>query len=406
MEFSGGTAGFNRAVREHAMSTGRAGGPKTHDTNVAISAAAFGYGPAAKALAVAGKLVQSGCSCRFVGEGVAFELASRSSDFVECIEAGPSTSLGRSVLSGSDAVVVSMDPGFCRESLDLDRELFVIDSLFWMWDAPPKEFLAARKYYVQNFPGVPERLSQVNPMPTLVGPIIGGEPRGDGLESRPIIFNLGGFESPFARVDNQNPYLDFLGETLFRESWLKELAAPILCLGGRASLKYLHSRFPRHQVSFRSAPFDEARILIQNAGRVYTSPGLTTVLTTFMRQVPTFFLPPQNYSQWLNLLVLRAHGLAPASFHWGDLLDETSVREGMPESESLPMINAIVRNLATQPDARACFARAMHESTMVDAPALARDQQAFFRALGPEGAATIAEDILSILNVEKSLSVE
>ena len=127
-----------------------------------------------------------------------------------------------------------------------------------------------------------------------------------------------------------------------------------------------------------------------------TAPGLTTTLECFQLGVPTFFLPPENYSQWWSLHLLRAHELAPGSFHWQDRLRESPIVERMPEATRGPKLRAVVERVIGEASAHVAYVDHLDAIPSADRSALAARQRAFFESLGPDGTETIARELTEL----------
>jgi hypothetical protein len=360
-----------------------------------------GYGPAAKLLAVAERLRSAGVRPVFLGTGTAHELASRSSDLGDAVEAAPSDSRARKVMRSASAVLSVMDPDYARLAMELSRPLHVADSLSWMRHPVPAEFLAARRYWVQNFSGVREHLRGISPKPTVVGPIVSAvEPVSPKERSR-LVVNFGGYETPYASSTDDSGYAEFVVQGLIESGLPSAFSSDAILMAGARCAEGLQTRFGGGPLRFVSLRHDEAEDLGATAAVVLTAPGLTSTLQCFRSGTPTFFLPPQNYSQWWILTKLRAAGLAPCAFHWADHLPDGEVAEGMTLAERVPVVRRAIRGLTRDEGARRSFRDAL--GCIADWPGedLARAQMAYFESLGSDGAATIASALIGEANGEK-----
>ncbi len=358
----------------------------------------FGYGPAAKLLHIAGLLRETDVRLVFVGTGIAHELAARSDLFQEVVNAQPTEASVRDLIAGSAGLLSLMDRTFAPLAVDAGVPLFVVDSLLWMRESVPEVFRQARRYWAQEFVGVRFRLAEVGPQAVLVGPIVGpivGPAFPIATEDcAGLIVNLGGGASPEGLLSDDPGYLDFLARAL-RQHVRRESAGVLLA--GRDCIHYLRSHFPDWRVDMRSASHGEAVELMQRADRVLSAPGLTATLECFHAGVPTFFLPPQNYSQWWILNRLRERGLAPGSFHWQDVLADGAVQEQAPEAERGQGVRTAIRAALQDVRAERLLGDGLAAITRVDAEDLVRRQSAFYRSLGPEGAQQIAAELVQTL---------
>jgi hypothetical protein len=341
---------------------------------LACCAQPFGYGPAAKLVAIAEELRRRGFRLVFVGDGVAHELAARSPAFDEVVRGRPSVDAVRSAVATSAGVLSVMDREFATLATELRRPLFLVDSLAWLRDSVPEPFRGAARYWVQRFPDgtIPDGALEV-------GPVVA---ECDGSRTGPgsgLVANLGGGESP----DGDDPtYAEFVVRGL------EDSGVTGTVLAGSRWTAWLRERFPNAGLTFESVSHEEAVRRFAAAGRVLTAPGLTASLECFRLGVPTTFLPPQNYSQWRILRTFRRHGLAPTAFHWEDEPHAGPSPDEMPETERTPRVREIVRTAT--PAAAARF----RDSVKVPSDtAVSVKQQAFFAGLGPNGVQTIVDDL-------------
>ena len=155
-------------------------------------------------------------------------------------------------------------------------------------------------------------------------------------------------------------------------------------LGGRDAIDSLRRAGLGADVALVTAAPDEARERMAGAAIVLTSPGLTATLECFADGTPTWFLPPQNYSQWCILRRLAAAGLAGGALHWEELPGAPRLPERMPREEYEPLVREAVLRFARDPAAGGALATRL--SAVGEAPReRAEAQRAFFDALGPGG---------------------
>ena len=281
---------------------------------IACCAYPFGYGPASKLIVLARALRDRGWELVFLGTGIAYELAARSDVFAQVIEAEPAEPETRGWLDAATALLSVMDRNFAAVACASGRPYCVVDSLLWMRDRVPDVFLSARRYWVQDFPGVRIRLSEIQPTPTVVGPIGPTMSRAKPGPNAGLVLNLGGMESPNGDAEDAMTYADFVVDGLLRSELLARFCGRGTVLGGRGIIDHLTRRHGRTGLQFASLSHDEGLGRLAGAAMVLTAPGLTATLECFQLAVPTFFLPPQYYSHWWSLHVLRRSGLAPPRF--------------------------------------------------------------------------------------------
>ena len=360
-----------------------------------ISAYPVGYGPAAKALVLAAQCRLVGLPSVFVGNGVAYELVSRSDGvFQDVVRARAHEPVARRLVRDSPAVVSVMDRDFAALAGELSRPLHVVDSLLWMRDRVPEAFRSAERYWAQDFIGVRDRLADVSPPHTVIGPIIDSPPTGTGSVSGKLVVSLGGFEAADDR-DRDRIYGELVLRALGESRLASAFARRITVLASEGNVRSLGHLAQDCGVELTSLSHVAALREFADASLVVAAPGLTTTLECFQLGLPTFFLPPRNYSQWSVLKALRVRGLAANALHWEDLADDCRLGERLPEADRNPGVAAAIDRLAVSPAARKALSRSLSSCVDSDLGAMARRQQEFFHSLGTNGAAVIAARLAS-----------
>jgi hypothetical protein len=349
-----------------------------------------GYGPAAKALVLAAQCRSIGLETIFAGQGVSYELVSRSSEvFEEVVHAGATEDRARLLVRDSAAVVSIMDRDFASLAAELSRPLHVVDSLLWMRDHVPEAFRPARRYWAQDFIGVGERIHGLVPRGTVVGPILNVRQSGSRAVSRRLVVNLGGLATA---DDTDRAYGELVLRAIGR-SRLTNAFEQITILASASTIEKLEPCASECDVELASLAHDAAVEEMATAALVLTAPGLTTALECFRIGRPTLFLPPQNYSQWTILKALRGHGLAPHALHWEDLSERHALPERIGEPERTARVRAAIGELAATPLAHEALSSGLSACLDNDLTVLANHQQSFFRSLGPNGAPVIAAEL-------------
>jgi hypothetical protein len=363
---------------------------------VACSAYPLGYGPAAKLVVLARALRARGWEPVFLGSGIARELAARSDVFAEVINADEDATAVRGRLRAAKVLLSVMDRSVAAVAREDGRPYCVVDSLLWMRDRVPEVFLAAHRYWVQDFPGVRARLPEIRPTPTVVGPIVPAMRPVEAADGAELVVNLGGMESPDGPPDHAIRYAEFVVDGLLLSRLPARLGGRAVVLGGRRIIEHLRRRHGEAALAFESVAHGESVARLARAAVVLTAPGLTTTLECFQLAVPTFFLPPENYSQWWSLHLLRAHELAPGSFHWQDRLPESPIVERMPEATRGPKLRAAIDRVIGDESARVAYADYLEAIPAADRARLAARQRAFFESLGPDGTETVARELTEL----------
>jgi hypothetical protein len=354
----------------------------------------FGYGPAAKLLVIATALRGRGIRLVFTGRGTALELVSRTRRlFDEIVPAEPVDRARDQRVRSAAGVLSLMDRELAQSALDATVPLYVVDSLLWMRDAIPPAFHGATRYWAQDFLGLRERVADDSPTPVVVGPVVDPKVRSRERGDERLLINLGGCESPDGPDPNAPRYAAFVVAG-FRDSTLsRRFARRTTLMAGARCADALRTMNQADDVELISVSHAGALERLARASLILTAPGLTMTLESFQSGAPTYFLPPQNYSQWCALRRLRTAGLAPHALHWEDLSGCVRLRDRMPESERTPLVRAAIARFTIDGEARRQLCQRMDEVGRADDLAVVEAQTRFFRSLGPNGALAIAEEI-------------
>jgi hypothetical protein len=359
----------------------------------------FGYGPAVKLLLIARRLRAAGVHTTFLGHGISHEMATNCTDaFDEVIHAHPTDPSVANHIAHAAGLFSMMDRDFSALAQVMGKPVYVADSLTWMRDQLPAPFISAKRYWVQNFLPAGSASRTTNADATIpVGPIV--EPRSPTPphQRRGLVINLGGCETPAGPEAENFAYADFIMRGILRSGAVETFESPITLLAGHHAIAHLKAAFPDSGINLRTATHDEALDLLGRATHVLTSPGLTTTLECFQFAVPTYFLPPQNYSQWRIQHHLRSIGLATHTFDWSVATTATPLLlDTVPESARTPLIRQAISEASTLPSAIEQFANSLHQWLATDQGPLATRQREFFDSLGPNGVDTIAEELIRI----------
>lgn len=371
--------------------------------SLACSAQSFGYGPAAKLILLGQSLRDCGFHLTFLGKGIAFELVSRSSIFHEVIDASPNDRRVSSFLKSCCGLLSVMDRDYATLALDLSRPLYIADSLAWMRKQFPAPFRMARRYWVQRFDAFGQHSTALPSNARVVGPIV--QSRATPLDRTPpkmrqghLIVNVGGGESPHGQLSEKTAYIDFVIRGIIESSLTLKSACfdGIKFVAGGRCIDYLRQNYSRTGIEFCSVSHRESQQLFSSAAWVLTSPGLTTSLECFQLGVPTFFLPPQNYSQWRILQTFRRHELAPTSFHWEDLDHDGPSPVDLSEGERTPQVSLIIEKCAKEQSAFQLFQKSLRDSLASPQDELSHNQQRYFASLGENGVEQIVKELVEM----------
>jgi hypothetical protein len=210
-----------------------------------------------------------------------------------------SAPLDATAIKGSyDAAIVACDYELAAELRQVVAKVVVFDMLFWFW--PELHPVIAEDILVvaQDFYGVRDRAADCASV-KVVGPLL-PPVKVKPLEERDnqIVVNLGGFTSPHHGREAAIVYARVLLPTI---RLLLDSPSQLLIMGGSTALEALGEVLPECRPLIRLLPHDTARACIARASHYLTVPGLGSIYEPFLAGTPTFFLPPTNYSQALQL---------------------------------------------------------------------------------------------------------
>jgi hypothetical protein len=362
--------------------------------NLICCAMPFGYGPAAKLITLA-PFLRSAFNLIFIGHSIAYELVIRSQHlFDRVVLADPTKTLVKELIRESIGLLSVEDREFARVVNQLNHPLFVVDSLLWMRDCVPPDLTSARIYWAQNFPSLNESVETFHPQPIIVGPITPIHAQPPTSNRNGLLINLGGCQAPDNRHLIYQMYAKFILEGILTSGLLQQFSKKVTITGGSECIEILSRLFPDLGIEFTSLSHEKTQIKISQAATVLTVPGMTTIMECFRQETLTFFLPPQNYSQWCTLRHLRLQGLAPYSFHWEELLSTSTVRDRLAESERNKVVVPCIIRLTQDARAKYKFKSSAQQMALMlttECQDLLQKQKNFFARLGNNGGPIISD---------------
>jgi hypothetical protein len=362
-------------------------------TTLVCCAIPLGYGPAAKLAVLAEALCVRGVRLMFVGRGIALEFARRHGHlFADIVAADSPSGVSAEIWRSAAGVLSVMDRDFASAAAEFGKPLFVVDSLLWMRPSVPTAWRSAQRLWAQNFVGLNECQDLHWPGLTIVGPIVAAPSAGKAASPDCLLINLGGCESAGRERSNATSYARFVVDQLIASPLLLQFAGRTILVAGERCIADLRKQYGDSQIEFQSLSHAAALAQLDRAALVLTAPGLTMSLECFQRGVPTFFLPPQNYSQWCILRALRDLDLAPAALHWEDF-SPNRLADRLPEEVRNPIVQQAIAYGTADPEAGRKLRHGLAQITEMDQPKLASRQTAFFESLGTNGVETIADEL-------------
>ena len=229
-----------------------------------------------------------------------------------------------------------------------------------------------------------------------MGPIIDRSYKEENIRKvNQLIISFGGVESPFTQIENTK-YPFIITKLLVLALSEKTQFEKIIFTGNRKCLQLLKPQYSEEltNVTFRCLSHTAFLRELVKSKSFLTSPGLAATYEAFFYKVPVIFLPPQNYSQFLQLKRLRASDVAPQSIHWLDFFPENDIPDNLLEEEgvrrTLQCIYAFEHDSAAQEEMvqllRLYFNKEMEN--------LLHKQDEFLKSMGGDGARQIAKQLV------------
>ncbi|PZR39739.1 MAG: hypothetical protein DI538_06190 [Azospira oryzae] len=303
-------------------------------------AEAFGFGPISSSIAVARKIkIQNpSVKCLFAGCGTAHQLAVSSDvfdevHFSEDISSEMLLSFHPEVNTDTCLVIANTYPGGVRAANQAKIRCIFIDTLFWMWNSLPIELESIEKYYLEDFRCIDINIDRFGPSEKyqLVPPLvdIGVPPR--PIQRPMLLVSLGGIDSPLYDFP---VFYERLIEHISSNLQLKECEV-LVCGGGKKIRDNSFKHLEHSHLTITCLPPQEYMSYLKSADLVLASAGLHSFYENYYLKKNVLFLPPQTFSQYLQLKYILANfeNVVGTNFEQLDLAH--TLRENMEENERI-----------------------------------------------------------------------
>ncbi|MBD2816113.1 hypothetical protein ID850_15430 [Xenorhabdus sp. Flor] len=317
----------------------------------------FCFGPISTTLNVVEKLRRrnkliSGTKFILLGTLTSSQLGQKSGLFDAVYECDTTavTELSRycELISGANLYISNTNPNSINFVSKLDTPIIYIDTLFWMWDNLHVDLHQTEKTFIQNFHGIErniERFQNKLGNYQVIPPILHSslqqymmdECTMDEHSPEGVLITLGGIDTVYA--DTTDFYYHFLAELLSIPYLQHE--THITIAGGGKTIVNLADRFAKTHPHINIGCFARHDFLqkLRRAHKVLANPGLTTFYECVALNKDVFFLPPQNYSQQLQLDVYLQHYYSHEyGFLWQPEYGYPDIPPYLPEKEGLALI--------------------------------------------------------------------
>ncbi|HKP76121.1 MAG TPA: hypothetical protein VJT67_11305 [Longimicrobiaceae bacterium] len=346
----------SRAAAFRALAAALANPPlgRPRGPAVAFVSTSFGFGPISKAVAIAIELKRRRpeVALHYFGAGLDYDFAVRSPAFdrVFRIDVDQPDELRDLVehLGGYDAVFSVINLDILPFWKGQKTPLYLVDSLAWMWPAPPAGIENVERYFVQDYLLPQERVSawrDTVPL-ELVAPIEAtagyGVKRNGGSAAGRLLVNLSGCGNPYVDPGLFEEYAMAIGEAVLDAAAGRELT---LCCNERLAKRLRERLAPGPGVRVGHLPHHEFLQALADSSLVLTSPGITTTVEALALGRAPRFLLPQNYSQALiSERYSRTLG-AEWCMAFSSFGPELECPDGLPEGEGLERVTTSLRTI-------------------------------------------------------------
>lgn len=308
----------------------------------AFLSTSFGFGPVSKAVTIARELKRQAphLEAHYFGSGVDYDFAKKSSVFDHIfridvdqheilLELIPQLGIYHSVFSVLNFDILSVWP-------EGHPPLYLVDSLAWMWPAPPPGLDKARAYFVQNYLVPQDRIKNWGrkfPL-ILVDPIRPElEQQEVSSSTQQLLVNFSGCANPFAPTTLFERYVEVLAQAVLMQA--KMFDRVIFCCNEQLSEHLRHILTDRKADVAGHLPHNEFLDILSRSSALLTAPGITTTLEANALGKKIRFLLPQNYSQALMSEWYRTTTGDLSCMALSQFLPELAVPSGLTEEEGV-----------------------------------------------------------------------
>ncbi|PHM70200.1 hypothetical protein [Xenorhabdus kozodoii] len=319
---------------------------------IIFDAEPFCFGPISTTLNVVENLrrrnkLMSGTKLILLGTLTSSQLGQKSGLFDEIYECDTTsvTELSRysELIAGASLYISNTNPNSINFVSKLNTSIIYIDTLFWMWGNLDVDLHQTEKTFIQHFHGIERNIERFHDKLgnyQIIPPILHSSVQQyllDDHEPEGILITLGGIDTVYA--DPTDFYYHFLEELLSIPQLQNE--TNITIAGGGKTIVNLAETFAKTHPHIHIGCFarDDFLQKLHRARKVLANPGLTTFYECVALNKDVFFLPPQNYSQQLQLEVyLQNYYSHEYGFLWQPQEGYPEIPPYLPEKDGLALI--------------------------------------------------------------------
>lgn len=324
---------------------------------VVAEAVPFCFGPIATLLPVTDILAARGAKIIYLASGPAAQLLRLSQPQTEVVPCNTvkhaEVCEHRKLLTSADVVLTNTNPELAVWTLDWGCRVALLDTLFWMWDHIDPQLASCRPYIIQDFVGVEEQKRRIRGFEAapVVGPLVAPQaaPLPASERRNSLVISFGGVDCPLVPPDAPKYPEGVIGPILAALQRSHPFDEVLICGGGNLAERLSKHSLPRG-IRVECLPHQEHVESLRRCRAAVVSPGLTSFFELLRADTPAFFLPPQNYSQVLQLRRYREMGVAPFSFSWDDLGLGNDLGLYWPETPAVARVRECLDAFTRSPD--------------------------------------------------------
>ncbi|WP_047685336.1 hypothetical protein [Xenorhabdus sp. NBAII XenSa04] len=247
------------------------------------------------------------------------------------------------LISGASLYIINTNINSIDFISKFNIPIIYIDTLFWMWNNLHVDLHKTEKTFIQDFHGIEHNIERFHDKLgnyQVIPPILHSSLQQCMVDDHPpegILITLGGIDTVYA--DTTNFYYHFLEELLSIPCMQNE--TNITIAGGGKTITNLAEMFAKTHPHIHIGCFARHDFLqkLHRARKILANPGLTTFYECISLNKDVFFLPPQNYSQQLQLDVyLQNYYSDEYGFLWQPEYGYPDIPPYLPEKDGLALI--------------------------------------------------------------------
>lgn len=349
----------------------------------------FGYGPTATMMAVLRHFTNlTNVKIYVIARGLCAEILDNNTSNIQIVDIDQ-----RDVKQIQSLLKQHKDPyvisSLNRFAVLAAKELSIpscfIDTLTYLWDKIPDDYLKADIYYANDFPTVLDKMSGHDN--AIATPLIIDKDINlitPSTKRQGTILQLGGLKSPLSDL----PPTDYLNLIAYCLNTTKH---HVTVTGGKDGLKYLQTKVSAPNIRFESLTKNDFLHKLSVSELCISTPGLNTTIESLFLGTPISFIMPTNLSQWVNYNIFRQFETTGIDITWENLTDGDLNINGLPEYDAIIKINQLAQQIQQTPSVMAKL-RKMFEKTVSQIPIYSK-QCAPLTKYGTDGAEFIFKDI-------------